>query len=39
MSIKYTNIYYCKTFKIYPDVDFWFENTYHLATLLNFYHS
>jgi hypothetical protein len=26
MSIKYTNIFHCKTLKNYPNLDFWFEN-------------
>jgi hypothetical protein len=26
VSIKYTNIFQCKTLKIYPNLDIWFEN-------------
>jgi hypothetical protein len=27
MSIKYTNIFDARPSKIYPNLDFWFENT------------
>jgi hypothetical protein len=26
LAIKFTNICHCKTLKIYPNWDFWFEN-------------
>jgi hypothetical protein len=26
VTIKYTNILHCRTIKIYPNLDFWFEN-------------